>query len=75
MASKKTSKSAFESMMFTWGEPLDAKTAGDVFDITKNEAYEYFKEHAYQLKLGFNPRINYLDVVDILIEKANNNLG
>ncbi len=44
MASKKTIKSAFESMMFTWGEPLDAKTAGDVFDITKNEAYEYFKE-------------------------------
>ena len=44
MASKKTIKSAFESMMFTWGEPLDAKTAADVFDITKNEAYEYFKE-------------------------------
>ena len=44
MASKKTIKSAFESMMFTWGEPLDAKTAADVLDITKNEAYEYFKE-------------------------------
>ena len=44
MASKKTSKSAFESMMFTWGEPLDAKTAADVFDINKNEAYECFKE-------------------------------
>lgn len=44
MASKKTIKSAFESMMFTWGEPLDAKNAADVFDITKNEAYEYFKE-------------------------------
>lgn len=41
----------------------------------KSIPYEYFKEHAYQLKLGFNPRINYLDVVDILIEKANNNLG
>ena len=44
MASRKTIKSAFESMMFIWGEPLDAKTAADVFDITKNEAYEYFKE-------------------------------
>lgn len=44
MASKKTIKSAFESMMFTWGEPLDAKTAGEVFDISKNEAYECFKE-------------------------------
>ncbi len=44
MASRKTIKSAFESMMFIWGEPLDAKTAGDVFDISKNEAYECFKE-------------------------------
>ena len=44
-------------------------------DGRKSIPYEYFKEHAYQLKLGFNPRINYLDVVDILIEKANNNLG
>ncbi len=41
----------------------------------KSIPYEYFKEYAYQLKLGFNPRINYLDVVDTLIEKANNNLG
>lgn len=36
----------------------------------KSIPYEYFKEKAYQLKLGFNPRINYLDVVDILIEKS-----
>ena len=35
MSSKKAIKSAFESMMFTWGEPLDAKTAADVFNITK----------------------------------------
>ncbi|MBR5128549.1 MAG: SMC-Scp complex subunit ScpB [Firmicutes bacterium] len=44
MSSKKSIKSAFESMLFTWGEPLDAKTAGDVFNITKQEAIEYFKE-------------------------------
>ncbi len=31
-------------MMFTWGEPLDAKTAGDVFNISKQEAIELFKE-------------------------------
>ena len=31
-------------MMFTWGEPLDAKTAADVFNITKQEAIEYFTE-------------------------------
>lgn len=33
-----------ESMMFTWGEPLEAKMAADVFNITKEEAYECFKE-------------------------------
>lgn len=44
MNSKKTIKSAFESMMFTWGEPLEAKQAADVFNISKQDAYEYFKE-------------------------------
>lgn len=44
MNSKKTIKSAFESMMFTWGEPLEAKHAADVFNISKQDAYEYFKE-------------------------------
>ena len=44
MASKKVMKSAFESMMFVWGQPLDVKAAADVFNITKQEAYECFKE-------------------------------
>ena len=44
MASKKAMKSAFESMMFVWGEPLEIKAAADVFNITKQEAYELFKE-------------------------------
>ena len=37
-------KSAFESMMFVWGEPLEAKLAGEIFNISAKEAYEYFKE-------------------------------
>ena len=44
MASKKTIKSAFESMMFVWGEPLDVKLAAEMFNLNKNEAYDYFKE-------------------------------
>lgn len=44
MSSKKIIKSAFESMMFTWGEPLDAKAAADVFNISKQEAIGYFEE-------------------------------
>jgi len=42
--SRKMIKSAFESMMFVWGEPLDVKTAADVLDISKEEAMECFLE-------------------------------
>lgn len=44
MSSKKTIKSAFESMMFTWGEPLDVKAAAEVFNISRDEALECFLE-------------------------------
>jgi segregation and condensation protein B len=44
MTSKKSIKSAFESMMFIWGEPLSAKLAGEVFNIDAKEAYDYMKE-------------------------------
>jgi len=37
-------KSAFEAMMFTWGEPLEAKTAGEVLNISEKEALDYFRE-------------------------------
>jgi segregation and condensation protein B len=44
MTSKKTIKSALESMLFVWGDPLDAKVAADLFNISVKEAYDYFKE-------------------------------
>lgn len=44
MSSKKTIKSALESMMFVWGEPLDIKVAADLFNIPWKEAYDYMKE-------------------------------
>jgi len=44
MASKKTIKSAIESMMFVWGEPLDTKAVAEIFNIDKKEVYEYCKE-------------------------------
>ena len=40
----KTIKSAFESMMYVWGEPLKAKQAGEVLDIDEKEALELFRE-------------------------------
>lgn len=44
MAGKKTIKSAIESMMFVWGEPLDIKEVADIFNVDKKEIYGYFKE-------------------------------
>ena len=44
MATKKAMKSALESMMFVWGQPLEVKAAADIFNITKQEAQELFKE-------------------------------
>lgn len=44
MSSKKTIKSAFESMLFVWGQPLDVKMAAEVFQLDWQEAYGYFKE-------------------------------
>lgn len=44
MTSKKTIKSAFESLMFVWGEPLDVKTAAELFNISNKEAYDHFSE-------------------------------
>lgn len=44
MTSKRTIKSALESMLFVWGEPLEAKVAADLFNIHWKEAYDFFKE-------------------------------
>lgn len=44
MTSRKTMKSAFESMMFVWGEPLDVRLAAEVFNMDSKEAYECFRE-------------------------------
>jgi segregation and condensation protein B len=46
MSTKSTIKSAFESMLFVWGDPLEAKTAAEIFNITAKEAYDCFKELA-----------------------------
>ena len=46
MSTKSTIKSAFESMLFVWGDPLEAKTAAEIFNITPKEAYDCFRELA-----------------------------
>ncbi|MBR3755845.1 MAG: SMC-Scp complex subunit ScpB [Firmicutes bacterium] len=44
MNSKKTIKSALESMMFVWGQPLDVKTCADILNISKEDTLQYFLE-------------------------------
>lgn len=44
MASKKTIKSAIESMMFVWGKPLHIKEIAEIFNVDKKEIYDYCKE-------------------------------
>lgn len=46
MNSKRTIKSALESMMFVWGQPLDIKTCADIFNISKEAVLELFEELA-----------------------------
>lgn len=46
MNSKKTIKSALESMMFVWGQPLDVKTCADLFNISKEDMTACFQELA-----------------------------
>ena len=46
MLDRKSIKSAFESMLYIWGQPLSAKAAADVVDISKKDAIELFQELA-----------------------------
>jgi len=44
MYSRKVMKSALETMMFMWGEPLDVKDAAQVLEADKAEVRELFRE-------------------------------
>jgi len=44
MQNKERIKSAFESMMYIFGEPLDAKTAASAVGVSNQEAIECFRE-------------------------------
>ena len=44
MTSKKTIKSALESLMFVWGQPLNVKYAAEMFNVPWREVYDHMKE-------------------------------
>lgn len=43
---KEKIKSAIESLLFVWGDPVEAKVVADLFEIPTSEAIQYFKELA-----------------------------
>ena len=43
---KETIKSALESLLFVWGEPLEAKTTAELFNISQAEMLRIFRELA-----------------------------
>ena len=44
MYSRKKMKSALETMMFMWGEPLEVRDAAEVLEAEKSEVRELFRE-------------------------------
>ena len=44
MYSNKKMKSALETMMFVWGEPLEVKDAAEVLEADKKDIRELFRE-------------------------------
>ena len=62
MYSKKMMKSALETMMFMWGEPLEVKDAAEVLEAEKKEVRELFKELAAEYEQeGRGIRIREVD--------------
>lgn len=43
---KEKIKSALESILFVWGDPIEAKTVADLFDVNTSEIIRYFRELA-----------------------------
>ena len=73
MTTKKTIKSALESMMFTWGEPLDAKDAAEVFNMDWKEVYDLFLELQEEyLQEGRGIEIRRIDKSFQFVTKADN---
>ena len=74
MAASKQIRSALESMMFTWGEPLGVRTAVDVLNVQEaevKEAFEALTEEYEQEQRGIRVRrINkgyqFVTVADLL---------
>ena len=73
MPTEKAIKSAFESMLFVWGEPLDPKIAANAMNIEKSEATEIFRKlvHEYSARES-GIRVREVGGMFQLVSDANN---
>ncbi len=75
MYSNKTMKSALETMMFMWGEPLEVKDAAEVLEADKNDIRELFMElQAEYEQEGRGIRIRRVDDAFGFITLADNEI-
>ena len=75
MYSNKTMKSALETMMFMWGEPLEVKDAAEVLEADKNVVRGLFRElQAEYEQEGRGIRIREVDDAFGFITLAENDL-
>ncbi len=75
MYSNKTMKSALETMMFMWGEPLEVKDAAEVLEADKNSIRELFRElQAEYEQEGRGIRIREVDDAFGFITLAENDM-
>ena len=75
MYSNKTMKSALETMMFMWGEPLEVKDAAEVLEADKNAIRGLFRElQAEYEQEGRGIRIREVDDAFGFITLADNDM-
>ena len=75
MYSNKTMKSALETMMFIWGEPLEVKDAAEVLEADKNVIRGLFKELQTEYELeGRGIRIREVDDAFGFVTLAENDM-
>ena len=59
---KEKIKAALESLLFVWGDPMDTKTAADLFNISSSEMLHIFRELASDYEnRGSGLRIREMD--------------
>lgn len=75
MNNQKNIKSALMSMMFTWGEPLEAKVAADVLNISVEEAIDTFLELRDDMEAdGSGIYVRQIDKAFQLVTNPNNHV-